>query len=218
MKLRCPELYTPKQHPTRRGFKTKVDCYITQLYKFPDAPAVAHCVYELLYWGILEGDPEVRYLVPQSHRFYIGTSLYTSDLYCEKNGRRYIVEIKSEAGFAEFAEKSSWIREFLQPTPFEFVHVTNESIGERETFARNWLYISRTLVTSTTVVTERATEIVLDKLYESPQAIGDIMDLSGRVENCQLEIALFRLASIGKVLLDLDHSRINADTHVMLCR
>lgn len=218
MKLRCPELNDPRQHPTRRGFKTKVDCYITQLHKFEEEPAVAHCVYELLLWGILEGDPAVRRLVPQSHRFYIGTSMYTSDLYYEKAGRHYIVEVKSEAGFEGFAERSEWIKEFLQPTPFEFIHISNESIAEQETFARNWLLIARTLVTSKTVMTERASEIVLDKLYDSPKSVGDIIDLTGRVENCQLEIALFRLASIGKVRLELEHERINADTEVTLCQ
>ena len=56
-KVRCPELYEPRQHPTRRGFKTKVDCYLSRLSKFPLEIAVAHSRYEMLLWGILEGIP-----------------------------------------------------------------------------------------------------------------------------------------------------------------
>ncbi len=217
-KVRCPNLEEPRQHPTRRGFKTKVDCYLSRLMKFPEEVAVAHCPHEMHLWGILEGDPDVRYMVPQSHAFYIGTSGYTADLYFEKNGRRYIAEVKSEKDFEKFEEKSYCLREFLRPTVFSFIHITNESIAEREVFARNWLRIVQTLVTSTHVRTERAAEIVMDRLHEKPLQLGDIIDMSHRVDECQMEIALYRLAHRGKIQLDLEHERLNADTAVSLCR
>ena len=172
----------------------------------------------MLFWGILEGDPDVRSFVPQSHRFHIGTRRYTSDIYYKKHGRRIIAELKSEKDFESFEETSSHIREFLKSTLYEFKHITNESVREREIFARNWLTISRTLVTSKDINTVNATEIVLDQLSaESSVAVGDIIDMQSRVENCQLEIALFRLANIGKVHLSLDHAVLSADTEVRLC-
>ena len=89
---------------------------------------------------------------------------------------------------------------------------------ERETFARNWLTISRTLVTSKDINTVNATEIVLDRLRAEPSvAVGDIIDMQSRIENCQMEIALFRLANKGKVHLSLDHAVLSADTEVRLC-
>lgn len=218
MKVRCSNLDNPFQHPTRLGFKVKVDCYLSRCSKFPNEIAVSHCPAEMLYWGILEGDPEVRSFVPQSHRFYLGTERYTSDIYYKKRGRRIIAELKNEKDFIDFEEKSSLIREFLKSTLYEFKHITNESIRERETFARNWLTISRTLITSTDINTVTATEEVLDRLSAaSSVAVGDIIDMQSRVENCQLEIALFRLANIGKVHLSLDHSILSADTEVRLC-
>ena len=179
---------------------------------------MSHCPAEILYWGILEGDPEVRSFVPQSHRFYLGTEGYTSDIYYKKRGRRIIAELKNEKDFIDFEEKSFLIREFLKSTLYEFKHITNESIRERETFARNWLTISRTLITSTDINTVTATEEVLDRLSAaSSVAVGDIIDMQSRVENCQLEIALFRLANIGKIHLSLDHAVLSADTEVRLC-
>lgn len=218
MKVRCSNLDTPRQHPTRLGFKVKVDCYLTRCSKFLNDIAVSHCPTEMLFWGILEGDPEVRSFVPQSHRFYLGTKRYTSDIYYKKRGRRIIAELKSEKGFEDFEETSSHIREFLKSTLYEFKHITNESVRERETFARNWLTISRTLVTSKDINTVNATEIVLDRLRAEPSvAVGDIIDMQSRIENCQMEIALFRLANKGKVHLSLDHAVLSADTEVRLC-
>ena len=217
-KVRCPNLDEPRQHPTRRGFKTKVDCYMSRLLKFPVEVAVAHCKYELLLWGILEGDPKVRYMVPQSHVFYIGTNRYTPDLYFERNGRRFIAEVKSEKGFEKFQEKSYCLTEYLKPTIYEFIHIHNESIQEREVFARNWLRIVGTLVTSTYVNTDRAAEIVLDLLHQKPRQVGDIIDLEHRIDECQMEIALYRLAHRGKVNIELESERLSADTGVTLCQ
>ena len=219
MKIRCPNINTPRQFPTRQGFKVMVDCYLSRCSKYPDDMAVSHCLPEMLHWGILEGDPEVRSFVPQSHRFYLGTKMYTSDIYYKKKGRRVIAELKSEKDFKDFEETSMHIREFLKPTLYEFEHITNESVMEREIFARNWLTISRTLVTSTDINTVAATEDVLDRLHAAESvAVGDIIDMASRVENCQAEIALFRLANLGKVHLALEHEVLNADTEVTLCQ
>lgn len=217
-KVKCSALEEPCQRITNRGFKTKVDCYITRLIKFPNENAVAHSVYEYLLWGILEGDDTVRYMVPQSHLFYIGNRRYTPDLYFEREGRRYIVEVKSEEGFKEFEEKSYYITEYLRPTNFKFIHITNESIAERETFARNWLRIVQTLVTSNYINTERACELIVDRLHEKSLEVGDIVDMVHRVEESQLEVALYRLAHNGKVKLDLENERLNAATKVELCQ
>lgn len=217
-KVRCPALEAPRQHPTRRGFKTKIDCYMSRLVKFPEEVALAHCPYEAWFWGVLEGDPDVRYMVPQPYRFYIGTKRYTPDLYFERNGRRFIVEVKSEKDFENFKERSYCLRDYLKPTVFEFIHITNESIAEREVFARNWLRIVHTLVTSTHINTERAAEIVMDRLHENPRQLGDIIDISHRIDECQMEVALFRLAHRGKVKLELENERLCVDTGVSLCR
>ncbi len=218
MKVRCNGLGSPRQNPTSRGFKTKVDCYITQLSKFPSEPAVGHSKLEMLYWGILEGDPTVRYMVPQPYKFMLGTKRYTPDLYYEKKGKRLIVEIKSEESFKKFKQTSNGIREFLKNTPYEFVHVTNESIAEREVFARNWLIIAHTLVTSTYVDTTKASENILDRLRASPLQVGDIIDIHHRVDEAQSEIALFRLANLGMVELDLECQRLSANTGVRICQ
>lgn len=218
MKIRCPNLGSPKQHPTRRGFKVRVDCYLSRLSKYLSDIAVSHCRAEMLFWGILEGDPEVRALVPQSHRFYLGTRMYTADIYYRKAGRRIIAELKPEAEFEEFEEISFHIREFLKPTLYEFKHITNESVFEREIFALNWLTISRTLVTSTDINTVVAEEDVLDRLTGSPSlAVGDIIEMNNRILGCRTEIALFRLANRGKVQMALEHAVMTADTEVTLC-
>ena len=157
-------------------------------------------------------------MVPQSHAFYIGTSGYTADLYFERNGRRFVVEVKSEEGFNDFEEKSQCLREYLKSTVFEFIHISNESIAEHEIYALNWLLIARTLVTSELVVTEQAEDAVLDRLYGSSLALGDLIDMQDRIGSANIEVALFRLANIGKVMLDLEHERLNANTTVALCQ
>ncbi len=218
MKVRCKNLDTPYQHPTRRGFKTKVDCYQTRLTKFPKENAVAHCIHEMLLWGIFEGDPTVNYLVPQPYLFYMGTKTYQPDLFYMRNGQRFIVEVKSEAGFEGFTERSELITEFLKPTIYEFQHITNESIADREVFARNWLIIVHTLVTATNIETLHTEVNVLDRLYGNDLQVGDIVDCAHRIDSSLNEIALYRLAHTGKVELDLEHERLNSETGVRLCR
>jgi len=64
----------------------------------------------------------------------------------------------------------------------------------------------------------RAAEIVLDLLHQKPRQVGDIIDLKHRIEECQMEIALYRLAHRGKVNIELESERLSADTGVTLCQ
>lgn len=96
--------------------------------------------------------------------------------------------------------------------------VWNEDILEHQALAENWLYIARLLCNADTVDSERAELKLLELLYDSPKALGEIIDYGDRAGTCEDEVAIYRLAKRGKVDLELAFEAINNETRVSLCQ
>ncbi len=192
------------------------DFYVQMLIKHRAEPSIAHSFFEVIFWALLESNPDVSSLVPQPFKLTFARNTYVPDCWYLENGKQVVVEIGPED--RDLGGKEQAVREYLWHHNMEFKIITNEELETHQIFAENWLFIVRTLQTATEVMTEPAEFELLDKLLDGPLAIGDILDFGDRVGNCEPEVALYRLAHRGKLKIDLKDHPICSESRVELCR
>ena len=202
----------PEQQTTSLKLLKSADCYLQKFLKFPEI-GVFHSYAELLHAALLESKPGVINFVPQPFKLRVGNRTYIPDCYYIKNGQRYIVEIKPRGEFNQ--STVLLVKKKLELENIKFTVITNKSILKQEVLAINWLHIVRSLLATEWMQTSTKQHQLLTSLHhKSQQTISELIDFDSDGIN---EIALFRLAHMGKVKIELHSNLMNPDSRVELC-
>ena len=212
--VRSESLVPHQQQHSALKILRSADCYQQKFLKFPYV-AITHSWAELLNLALLEADVLVTSFVPQPFRLRVGKRRYIPDCFFEREGKKYVVELKPEG--ADFDHIAEPVKMFFKTKNIDYSVISNESIYEQSIFAENWLYIVRTLNTSKTIDTDREECSLMDELCQGPLTIGQALSLGDRLETSQREIAIYKLAWRGQVELDLRNESLSADTEIKLC-
>lgn len=209
--MRADSLLAKQQH-TPLGFKKHTDFYQQVCIKHPYLSDF-HSYPEYLYAGLLEGDPSVRYFVPQPFILLLKGKRYIPDVYVERTDRIEVVELKPRGEFEE--NKRAALTRYFGLKQMTFCVVANETILSRAQEARNWLSIVSCLYRAR----QLATDTLEDQLYSSlllrrQGVLSDWVDKGDRAHSALQEIALFRLAHRGLIVLDLAHAPLDYTTKV----
>ena len=214
-KVRSDNIIPTQQIQTSKKLLTAADCHILRITKHPSDYVLTHSLSEAVHLGLLESRIEVKNVIPQPFKLFIGNRRYIPDCYFEENGRPVVVELKPK-GF-KFDHIGRPVTEYLLRKGIEFRMVWNEDVLEKFTLADNWLYMARTLWNARRIETESAEREVLERIYDGDNRFGDFVRYGDRVNFCENEIAIFKLAYKNMLSLNLDQKEINNDTEILLC-
>lgn len=204
----------PCQQSTKLAFQKKCDFHLQQFIKHP-LISEFHSYAEKLHACLLEATPSVSCFVPQPTKLIRAGKRYTPDCYYCEDGIDIYVEIKPEARMEEFDE-SFW-SSYFQFKGAQFRLISNESIFAQETLALNWLGITKTLLDHQHLDTQSLEYDLLDRLVVSPSmTLEHIVNSGDRNASLVFEVALFRLAHLGHVMIQCDRAPLNWNTKVVL--
>lgn len=213
--VRAPSL-TPVQKTTSRSFRTATDFRVVQLLKHATAPSEFHSLAEYLHAGLLEGDPEVAYFVPQPFQMRIGKERYIPDCYLVRREQIEVVELKPGGGVPQVRVER--LTRFFEHHRIRFSVLANETVLAREVEARNWLRIVQTLVRFKTLTTDRLEFEILQRVTpRGLTTLGDWVDPGDREASRAHEIAVLRLLHRGDLSADLSHHRLDYETELRSC-
>jgi len=177
-KVRCENIIPAQQIQTAKNLLTAADCHLLRITKHPSNYVIGHSLPEAYHLGLLESNFDVKRVVPQPFKLFIGTRRYIPDCYFEEKG---------------------------------------EDVLEHFVLAENWLYMARTLWNARRIDTEAAELEILDRTYDGENCFGDFVQYGDRVNFCENEIAIFRLAYRNMLCLKLSKREINNETEVLPC-
>lgn len=215
MKIRTDNLKPEQQLVDAKRLLTGADCRLFRIHKYKQNYAVTHSWSERNFLGYLESRQEVTDVVPQPFKFFVGNRRYIPDCYFRENGRPVVVELKPKG--TEFDHISIPVSQFLSKKGIEFRMVWNEDIEKHQQLAENWLYMARTLWNARDIETDVAEAAVLERLLDGEDRFGDFVYYGDRINTCETEIAIFRLAYLHKLKMDLNESILSNDTEILLC-
>lgn len=205
----------PAQQLTPRSLKTSANFFTQWMLKYP-GQAEFHARAELLYAGLLEGDPAVISYVPHPYRLRVGQHRYTPDCYVVTDGApRRVVELKPDGQLD--AALHAPLTAFFALHGMAFEVVSNASVLARDVEAENWLELVRILVQAHDLDTTGTEGRVLDRLRQGPATLDELIDPGDRARTYPEEIALFRLLHRGHVGADLTCTPLDFDTVFAPC-
>lgn len=205
----------PAQQPTPRALKTSANFFEQWMLKYPGR-AEFHARAELLYAGLLEGDPAVSSYVPHPYRLRVGKHRYTPDCYVVTDGApRRVVELKPDGQMDTVLRGP--VTHFFAQYGLQFEVIDNAAVLARQIEAENWLEIVRRLYLARDLDTAAAEYRVLDRLWHGPQPVGEFIEAGDRAYTYPDEIALLRLLHRGQACADLTQAPLDFDTTVSRC-
>ena len=214
-KVRCENIIPAQQIQTAKNLLTAAVCHLLRITKHPSNYVIGHSLPEAYHLGLLESNFDVKRVVPQPFKLFIGTRRYIPDCYFEEKGRPVVVELKPKG--TDFEHIARPVSEYLSRKGIEFRMVWNEDVLEHFVLAENWLYMARTLWNARRIDTEAAELEILDRTYDGENCFGDFVQYGDRVNFCENEIAIFRLAYRNMLCLKLSEREINNETEVLPC-
>ncbi len=215
MKIDLDDFIPKQQLDDASKIKINSKSYFQKFIKFPEI-GIFHSYAELLHAALLEFDPDVISFVPQPFKFKINGKPYIPDCYVAYKNKKEVVELKPDGEFDQ--DRQLPLTAFLDDEHgIDFKVVSNESMFELETKAKNCLFIIRTLCNVQDVLTRNQEAELLERFTLKPnQCIGDVVQIGNRINAGLNEIALFRLIRKGK--LSITHNQqIDLNTEVSRC-
>ncbi len=209
------DCFSPQQHHANFKFKRNCNYYEQRMLKHPFRSGF-HCYAELLHAALLESDPSVTTYVPQPFEWRYAKKRYTPDMYCIRDGRPTIIELKPRAEFSE--DKLKAMTAFCHLNGLTFKVIANEAVLAQEQLAENWLSIVQVLVQWQEVNTDKQEYELLEQLYlKQSLSLGDVVDIGNRDRWILNEIALFRLAHKGRAHMCLSNTPLSLETTIEPC-
>ncbi len=202
------EPYFPDHERTSRKLQTHADYYERQFLKFPQRAGV-HSYAELLQAALYEGNPSVKYYIPQPTQIL---GWYHPDFYVIENGHAYLIELKPRGEFDE--QKRQQIQEFASEHNMAFKVLSNESVYAERMLAENWLMMLELLVLSRHCKTDSLEVSVVQTLEQGGRTLGELCQY--REEQDERLLAVFRLLHKGFIRASLSQKLIDWDTEVFL--
>ena len=208
-------LLPQQQQKFARKLLRSADCYQQRFIKFPDI-GIFHCYQELIHAVLLESNPNVSSFVPQPYQFQIGKNRYTPDCYYTYLGKRYVIEIKPQGKFRD--DLRIPLEQYLATERMVFKVISNEEIMEHETKALSWLKILKVMMSSADVNTKKEEIYICQNLFDTRETeFGNLLFLGDRRGKYKHELAIFRLAHKGLIILDVNNDSLSYSTKVSLC-
>ena len=93
-KVRCENIIPAQQIQSAKNLLTAADCHLLRITKHPSNHVICHSLPEAIHLGLLESNFDVKQVVPQPFKLFIGTRRYIPDCYFEEKGRPVVVELK----------------------------------------------------------------------------------------------------------------------------
>ncbi|MBT8141798.1 MAG: hypothetical protein KJO88_05495 [Gammaproteobacteria bacterium] len=209
------QLIPKQQTSVAKKILRSADCYQQKFIKYPRI-GIFHSYAELLHSALLEGNPRVSTLVPQPFKLRHERRVYIPDCFYIEGEQRYVIELKPQGKFKK--ELRIALEEYFKVEGMEFKVIANEAIMEQEILALNWLHIIRTLLGAAQDECKTEELKLLDRLSaQGEMEIGDVIYMGDRIGQRKSEIAMYRLAHRGKIVLGLSDNMISSKSSIKLC-
>lgn len=214
--VRCDSLI-PCQQPTRLGLKKACSLHTQVMIKHPHL-SFFHSYAELLYAGLLEGDPTVISYTPQPYKLWLKRKPYIPDVYIARSDSLpTVVELKPRGEMDE--HKVALLTRYFDEYNMRFIVASNEECFDRHTEAANWLEICRNLHLARDMDTQAEELALLEKLAINEElTLDEIIDRGDRERTYYQEIACFRCLHRGRIQTDLTRGPLDFDNVFTRCR
>lgn len=204
----------PRQQNQNLRFKRACDFRAQRFIKHPHI-SYFHSLAEYYHAALLEGDVAVERFVPQPYRLRFGRDVYIPDVYYERDGQRFVVELKPEGKMDE--ELRVQADAFFRSHGITFLVMSNESVYAQSIAAENWLKVVRWLLTYAEVDTQHAQLELIQLLLDRGEiTYGEIADLGHRASRLLLECAVHRLLHSGEIQADFDQQFFGMETRLWI--